>query len=58
MSQISIVIHTVGSPSIIHDRMSGCNPVFGHVCMNDLTTERSFDSQAMSVIDVLGLFLL
>ena len=26
----------------------------GHVSMDDLTTERSFDSQAMCVIDVLG----
>ena len=28
----------------------------GHLCMNDLTTERSFDSQATWVIDVLGSF--
>ena len=28
----------------------------GHVCINDLTTERSFDSQALWVIDVLDLF--
>ena len=27
----------------------------GHRCMDDLTTERSFDSQATWVIDVLGL---
>ena len=27
-----------------------------HGCMDDLTTERSFDSQATLVIDVLGLF--
>ena len=46
----------VGSQSIIHDRTSDCNPVFhGHECMNDLTTERSFDLQARCVIDVLGL---
>ena len=29
---------------------------FGHGCMIDLATERSFDSQATCVIDVLGLF--
>ena len=29
----------------------------GHECMDDLTTECSPDSQAMWVIDVLGLFL-
>ena len=28
---------------------------FGHGCINDLKTECSFDSQATSVIDVLGL---
>ena len=39
--------------AIIHDR----TPEFpGHGCMDDLITERSFDSQAMWVIDVLGLF--
>ena len=30
---------------------------FGHGYMDDLTTERSFDSKATWVIDVLGLFL-
>ena len=29
----------------------------GHGCMDDLTSDRSFDSQATYVIDVLGLFL-
>ena len=29
---------------------------FGHGCMANLITERSFDSQATWVIDVLGLF--
>ena len=28
----------------------------GHGCMNDLTTERSFDSQATCVIDAICLF--
>ena len=28
----------------------------GHRCMDNLTTERSFDSQAIWVIRVLGLF--
>ena len=28
----------------------------GHGCMDDLVTERSFDSQATEVIDELGLF--
>ena len=28
----------------------------GHGCMDDLTTERSFGSQATWVIDVLGVF--
>ena len=42
------------SPGIIHDRTPDCHP--GHVCMVDLTTERSFDSQVTWVIDVLGLF--
>ena len=28
----------------------------GHGCMNDLTTERSFDSKATCIIDVLDLF--
>ena len=27
-----------------------------HECMDDLTTERSFDSQATWVIDVLGIY--
>ena len=31
------------------------NPASGHGCMNDLTTESSFDSQATWVINVLGL---
>ena len=30
---------------------------FGHGCMDDLTTELSFNWQATWVIDVLGLFL-
>ena len=48
---------SVGGPSITDDRTSNCNPVFLVLgCMNDLTTERSFDSQATCVIDVLGLF--
>ena len=28
-----------------------------HGCMDDLITERSFDSQATRIIDVLGLFI-
>ena len=28
----------------------------GHGCMDDLTTEISFDSQALWVIDVLGIY--
>ena len=47
----------VGSPSIIHDRTSDCNPVsWSWMYVNDLTTKRNFDSQATCVIDVLGLF--
>ena len=40
----------VGSPGIIHDRMPQLSP--GSPCMDDLTTERSIDSQATRVIDV------
>ena len=40
---------------MIHDRTPSSNQIPGHGCMNDLTTERSFDSQAMWVTDVLGL---
>ena len=46
----------VGSPAKIH----GCTPDAiwfpGYGYMDDLTTERRFNSQAMRVIDMLGLF--
>ena len=45
----------VGMPGIIHDRMPDCHQFPGHRCMDDLTAECSFDSQASWVIDVLGL---
>ena len=48
----------VGSPDMVHDRTPDCHPVFGHGCIDDLTTERSFDSQATWVIDELFLFYL
>ena len=38
----------LGSPGIRHDHTPDC--------IDDLTTERSFSSQATWVIDVLGLF--
>ena len=48
----------VGSPGMIHDRMSDCHPVSWSIgCMDYLTTESSFDSHNMWVIGVLGLHL-
>ena len=48
----------MGSPGIIHDRMSDCHPVSWSIgCMDYLTTESSFDSHSMWVIVVLGLYL-
>ena len=44
-------IKRVDRPGIICDRAPDC-----HVCMDGVTTERSFDSQAMRDIDVLGLY--
>ena len=32
-------------------------PVYGHGCMDDLITKRSFESQATLVIGVLGSFV-
>ena len=46
----------MGSPGIINDRTSDCHQSPGHGCIDDLTTERSFDSQATWVIDMLDLF--
>ena len=46
----------VGSLGIINDLTPDCHPIFGHGCMDDVTTERSFDSLATCVIDVLCLF--
>ena len=45
----------VGSLDIKHDRTPDCHTVSSHGCMDDLTSERSFNSQATGVIDVLGL---
>ena len=47
----------MGNPGIICDRMPDCHQFPGIGCMDDLTTECSFDSQAAWVIDVPGLFL-
>ena len=47
----------LGSPGIINDLKPDCHPVCGHGCMDDVTTERSFDSLATCVIDVLGVFV-
>ena len=41
---------------IIRDRTPDCQQFPGHRCNDDVTTERSFDSQAMRVIVVVGLF--
>ena len=46
----------MGSPGKIHDSMPVATQLPWHVCMDDLTTERSFDLQATWVINVLGLF--
>ena len=43
----------VSSPGIIHDRMPDYLLFLGHSCMDELTNERTFDSQATWVIDVL-----
>ena len=48
----------MGSLGIIHDAPPIATQVSGHGYMDDLTTERSFDSQAEWVIDVLGFFTL
>ena len=46
----------MGSPGIIHNSTSGNASQFsGHGCMDDPTTERSFDSPVTWVIDMLGL---
>ena len=45
-----------GSQGIVHDRIPDCHHFPGYGCMDDLTTERSFDSQASCVINVFGLF--
>ena len=41
--------YTTARPIVTHS--------LGHRCMNDLTSERGFESQATCVIGVLGLFL-
>ena len=41
---------------MIHDRMAIGTQFPGHGCIDDLTNKRSFDSEATSVIDVLGSF--
>ena len=46
----------VGSLGVIHNRMPSCHPVSWDGCMDDLTTKRSFNSQATLVIGVLGLY--
>ena len=49
---------SMGSPGIIHNRTpKKIGRAFVYYAMDDLTTERSFDSQATWVIDALGLFL-
>ena len=46
----------VGSPGIMHDRTPHTTQFPRHGCMDDLTTERSFDSLVTLVIDVRSLF--
>ena len=48
----------MGSPGSIHDRTLDCQEVSGALSIDDLTTEGSFNLQAMRVIDVHGLFFL
>ena len=51
-------IKCVDSPGLIHVSSSHtiATHFLGHGCMDDLTTERSFDLQATRVIGILGLF--
>ena len=43
-----------GSPGIIHAACPIATQFTGYGCMDDLTTERSFGSQALCVINVFG----
>ena len=58
VSTFNFCTKCVGSPC----RQHGTSPIAiqfpGNGCMDDLTTERSFESQATWTIDVFGLFLL
>ena len=46
----------VGSPGIIYDRTPDRHQFPGHECMDDLTTERSFDSLATWAIYMFVIF--
>ena len=55
MSTFNCCTKCLRSPGIIHDRWADCQA--SSLGLDDLTTERSFESQATWVIDVFGLIL-